>query len=315
MRTKGFLSGVAVGAGLVYFLDPEKGDLRRTRARERIEQALDEMMGGEAGVPPTPDRSEQLRLRREAAITQRYGSRLGDIIGLEAANLRGNREPLSRSAPDVLVGVAGGILALYGLTRRGPIASALRALGAGLLASSVRETRPRVGPARRDRRRTVDIQKTIHIEAPVEQVYAFWTNYQNFPLFMSNIREIQDLGGGRSHWLVSGPGGAPIEWDAVLTEQVPNERIAWRSEPGSMLDNAGVIRFRPETNGTRVDLRFCYNPPIGGAGQAVAELLGADPRAKLNEDLGRLKALLEGTVRSDSHGQEPGSRVRDHDRG
>jgi uncharacterized membrane protein len=312
MRTRGCLSGVAVGAGLVYFLDPEKGDLRRSRARERIEQTLDEIMGAEPRTGPAPDRTEGLRLRREAAITQRYGSRLGDITGLEAANLRGSN-PHTRTASDVLVRIAGGMLALYGLTRRGPLARALRAVGAGLLASSVRESRPRIGPARRDRRRTVDIQKTIHIEAPVEQVYAFWTNYQNFPLFMSNIRQIQDLGGGRSHWLVSGPGGAPIEWDAVLTEQVLNERIAWRSEPGSMLDNAGVIRFRPETNGTRVDLRFCYNPPIGGAGQAVAELLGADPRAKLNEDLGRLKALLEGTVRSDGHGQEPGSRVREHD--
>ena len=313
MRTRGFLSGVAVGAGLAYFLDPEKGDLRRSRARGRIEQAFDEMTGAEPGAGAVLDRTERLRLRREAAITQRYGSRLGDITGLEAANLRTSRNPHARGASDLLVRIAGGILALYGLTRRGPLAGALRAVGAGLLASSVRESRPRIGSARRDRRRTVDIQKTIHIEAPVEQVYAFWTNYQNFPLFMSNIRQIQDLGSGRSHWLVSGPGGAPIEWDAVLTEQVPNERIAWRSEPGSMLDNAGVIRFRPETNGTRVDLRFCYNPPIGGAGQAVAELLGADPRAKLNEDLGRLKALLEGTVRSDSHGQEPGSRVRDHD--
>jgi uncharacterized membrane protein len=315
MRTRGFLSGVAVGAGLVYFLDPEKGDLRRSQARARIEQALDEMTGAGPGEASAPDRGERLRLRREAAITQRYGSRLGDIMGLEAANLGGGQGPRSRGAPDVLVGLAGGMMALYGLTRRGPIASALRAVGAGLMASSVREKRPRVGTARRDRRRTVDIQKTIHIVAPVEQVYAFWTNYQNFPLFMSNIREIRDLGGGRSHWLVSGPGGAPIEWNAVLTEQVPNERIAWRSEPGSMLDNAGVIRFRTESNGTRVDLRFCYNPPIGGAGQAVAELLGADPRAKLNEDLGRLKALLEGTARSDTHGQEPGSRVRDHERG
>src|SRR5205809_1073472 len=86
MRTRGFLSGVAVGAGLVYFLDPEKGDLRRSQARERIEQALDEMMGGEPGASPAPDRTERLRLRREGAITQRYGSRLGDITGLEAAN-------------------------------------------------------------------------------------------------------------------------------------------------------------------------------------------------------------------------------------
>jgi uncharacterized membrane protein len=106
---------------------------------------------------------------------------------------------------------------------------------------------------------------------------------------------VQDLGGGRSHWVVSGPGGVPIEWDSVLTEQVPGESIAWRSRPGSMLENAGAVRFTPDGAGTRVDLRFCYNPPAGSAGQVVAELLGADPRAKLNEDLGRLKALLEGS--------------------
>jgi uncharacterized membrane protein len=73
-----------------------------------------------------------------------------------------------------------------------------------------------------------------------------------------------------------------------------------------MLENAGVVRFRPEGEGTRVDLRFCYFPPAGGAGQAVAELLGADPRAKLNEDLGRLKALLEGVQESDSYGRKSG---------
>ena len=71
-----------------------------------------------------------------------------------------------------------------------------------------------------------------------------------------------------------------------------------------MLENAGVVRFKAEGEGTRVDLRFCYHPPAGGAGQAVAELLGADPRAKLNEDLGRLKSLLEGANRSEGHGGE-----------
>ena len=96
----------------------------------------------------------------------------------------------------------------------------------------------------------------------------------------------------------------PIEWNAVITEQVPGEILAWRSRPGSMLENAGTVRFRPEGSGTRVDLRLCYSPPAGGAGQAVAELLGADPRAKLNEDLGRLKALLEGANRSETHGRE-----------
>ena len=60
-------------------------------------------------------------------------------------------------------------------------------------------------------------------------MYEFWTDYENFPLFMSNVREVRDLGGGRSHWVVRGPGGLPIEWDAVLTEQVPGEILAWRS--------------------------------------------------------------------------------------
>jgi uncharacterized membrane protein len=155
-----------------------------------------------------------------------------------------------------------------------------------------------------DRRRAVDIQKTLHIDAPLEQVYAFWSNYENFPLFMSHVREVEDLGAGRSRWRVSGPGGVPIEWNAVLTQQGPNDVIAWRSEPGSTLENAGIIRFASTGRGTRVDLRFCYHPPAGGAGQAVAELLGSDPRNKLNEDLGRMKALLEATHRSETHGEE-----------
>jgi uncharacterized membrane protein len=127
---------------------------------------------------------------------------------------------------------------------------------------------------------------------------------------MSNVREIEDLGGGRSRWIVSGPGGVPIEWEAVLTERIPGDLIAWRSQPGSMLENAGVVRFTPERGGTRVDLRFCYYPPAGGAGRAVTELLGADPRAKMNEDLGRLKALLEGSTRSETTRSETNEEPR-----
>jgi uncharacterized membrane protein len=152
----------------------------------------------------------------------------------------------------------------------------------------------------------VDIQKTLYVEAPVERVFAFWSHYDNFPLFMSNVREVSDLGGQRSRWVVSGPGGVPVEWNAVLTERDENRLLAWRSEPGSMLENAGVIRFAREGTGTRIEFRFSYNPPAGRAGRAMAEFFGADPRARMNEDLGRLKTLLESTVRSDWHGEEPG---------
>lgn len=294
MRTRGLVTGMALGAGLAYFLDPERGAERRRRWRARLEQALEGSsdVGFPGGMEMAPG---------GLAGVWHYGSRQGDIHGLEAANLAGRRG--ASQTPDLLLRAAGGALAVFGLTRRGAVAAAARTIGAGMLATHVGERAARRG----DRRRTVDIQKTILIDAPVAQVYAFWSSYENFPLFMSNVREIEDLGGGRSRWVVSGPGGLPIEWQAVVTEQVPGELIAWRSEPGSMLENAGVVRFRPDSGGTRVDLRLCYQPPAGGGGGAVSELLGADPRAKMNEDLGRLKALLEGTTRSELHGQEPES--------
>ncbi|MGH7526226.1 MAG: SRPBCC family protein [Gemmatimonadales bacterium] len=290
MRAPRFLSGMAVGAGLVYFLDPERGEARRARLEQRLEGALDTMGRRKPGEIHDAAADDQ------SPVARRYGSRLGDISGLEAAHLPNAGGFRISASSETLIRVAGGILVLYAFARRGRLASVVRTVGAGMLASGTRGWRPTALPAGRDRRRTVDIQKTLHIDAPIGQVYAFWSDYENFPLFMSNVREVRDLGGGRSRWTVKGPGGVPIEWEAVLTEQAPNDRIAWRSEPGSMLENAGVIRFRPEADGTRIDLRFCYQPPAGGAGQAVAELLGSDPRAKLNEDLGRLKALLEATA-------------------
>jgi uncharacterized membrane protein len=236
----------------------------------------------------------------------RYGSRIGDLQGLGAATLSPTGEATADSAFAAALRMAGAALALYGLIRRGAWGGVLKTLGTGMVVSSAgKESLFATSIPGVDRRRVVDIQKTLYIEAPVDQVYSFWSNYENFPLFMSHVREVEDLGGGRSRWSVSGPGGVPIEWQAMLTQQTPEEVIAWRSEPGSMLENAGIIRFSTSGNGTRVDLRFCYRPPAGGAGQAVVELLGSDPRAKLNEDLGRMKALLEATTtRSESHGKE-----------
>lgn len=296
MGTKMFIGGVAVGAGLVYLLDPEEGELRRERLSKRFRPLLDEVHHMlEAGSPQT------LSFR-----PQSYGSRIGDLEGLSEATLRPTEGEEATSNPrGTALKVAGGLLALYGLTRRGTLATMLRTLGTGLLLDSARRgTLSLPGVSTADRRRAVDIQKTLYIDAPIDQVYAFWSNYENFPLFMSHVRAVEDLGGGRSHWSVSGPGGLPIEWSAVVTQQSPDEVLAWRSEAGSMLENAGIIRFAPSGSGTRVNLRFCYHPPAGGAGEAVAQLLGSDPRAKVNEDLGRMKSLLEATTRSGTHGKE-----------
>ncbi len=273
MSAKHFMGGAAVGAGLVYFLDPERGQARRGRVRARL--------GSPRSAPP-------------------YGARLGDLEGLEAANLarRGSRTDLAGLARAVA-----GALAAYGLVRRGRRGTLLRTLGLGIAAA----VPPRPALPLGERRRTVDIQKSLHIDAPIDRVYAFWTAYDNFPLFVANVREVQDLGGGRSRWTLTGPGRQPLEWDAVVTGREENALLAWRSEPGSILDNAGAIRFSPDGSGTRIDVRFCYSPPTGRAGRAVSEFFGGDPRTRLNENLARLKSLLETTTRSDSFGQEPRS--------
>jgi uncharacterized membrane protein len=292
--TKTFLSGITVGAGLAYFLDPERGSARREQLAERLaplwddaRQALQSRTGGSplAGV-------------------MRYGDRIGDLPGMGAVTLESSPGRFTPAGGASALRMAGIVLGMYGLLRRGALGAVLRTVATGMLARAAGHYGSGSLGLGSDRRRAVDIQKTLHIDAPVEQVYAFWSNYENFPLFMSHVREVEDLGSGRSHWSVKGPGGLPIEWNATLTQQTPNEVMAWRSEAGSMLENAGMIRFTPSGTGTRVDLRLCYHPPVGGAGQAVAELLGSDPRGKLNEDLGRMKALLEATTRSESHGKE-----------
>jgi uncharacterized membrane protein len=291
--TKTFVSGVTVGAGLVYFLDPERGSIRREQLSRRLAPLIGEARQGLAG-----------RATLSSPGVLRYGQRVGDLQGLGAAGLGQSEESFPGEAIGSALRMAGAALALYGLIRRGAWGGLLRTVGTGLLVSSAGQESFLGALPTRDRRRVVDIQKTLYIEAPLDQVYAFWSNYENFPLFMSHVREVEDLGQGRSRWSVSGPGGVPIEWHASLTQQTPNEVIAWRSEPASMLENAGIIRFSSKGTGTRVDLRFCYLPPAGGAGRAVAELLGSDPRAKLNEDLGRMKALLEATTGSQTHGKK-----------
>jgi uncharacterized membrane protein len=101
--------------------------------------------------------------------------------------------------------------------------------------------------------------------------------------------------------VVTGPGDRPVAWTAVVTAWEAPRLLAWRSEEGAILEHAGVVRFTPEGSGTRIDFRFCYSPPPGREGRALAEFFSADPRARVNEDFGRLKALLESTPRSEYH--------------
>ncbi len=148
----------------------------------------------------------------------------------------------------------------------------------------------------------VHFDKSIHIEAPVEEVYGYWENFENFPKFMTHLKEVRQLGDGRSHWVAAGPGGISVPWDAAITEQRENQLLAWHSVPGSLVRTEGVVRFDKDRDGsTRVSVRMCYCPPAGVVGHAVAWLFGADPKSEMDDDLVRMKSLIE-TGKTRAHG-------------
>lgn len=195
-------------------------------------------------------------------------------------------------ATRLLVGAAGGALAIAGAERRDIFGGALGLAGIALLSRSLTNMplRDVIGAGDRG----ITIQKAINIAEPIDEVFAFFTNYENFPRFMSHVREVRDTGDNMSHWRVDGPAGVPVEWDAVLTAVEPNELIAWASAPGSLVENAGVIRFWDNQDGTvHVDIKMEYKPPAGVIGHAVAKALGADPRKEMDDDLARAKTYLE----------------------
>jgi uncharacterized membrane protein len=194
----------------------------------------------------------------------------------------------------VLAGLAGGALAAYALSQRDAVSLALGAVGVGLLTRGVTnmEMKRLVGVGAG--RRAVEIQKNINIAAPLKDVYEFWCNFENFPGFMSNVREVRDSGNGRSHWVVSGPAGLPVEWDAVITKQIPNELLAWKSVEGAAVESTGIIHFaRNEDGTTAVDIKLSYNPPAGAIGHVVATLFGSDPKREMDEDLMRMQSFIE----------------------
>lgn len=204
-----------------------------------------------------------------------------------------------------LAGATGVGLALYGAKRRDGVGALLALAGVGLLLRAVTNLgTPRLAGAGAGRR-AVDIRKSITVDAPVDAVYAFWDNYENFPGFMANVRQIEGAG-DRCRWTVKGPGGVDLDFDAVVTRREPNRCLAWETVPGSAVDHGGEVVFQPNADGTTTaHVRFSYNPPAGAVGHAVAWLFGADPKREMDEDLARMKRLVEQQGRAS--GTEPGA--------
>lgn len=137
--------------------------------------------------------------------------------------------------------------------------------------------------------------KSVTINKSPEELYKFWRNFENLPQFMNHLESVQVLDDGRSHWVAKGPAGTTIEWDAEITEDIPNELIAWRSLEGADVENSGSVRFEraPVDRGTIVRVEIEYSPPAGALGAAVAKLFGEEPEQQMKGDLHRFKQVME----------------------
>jgi uncharacterized membrane protein len=158
------------------------------------------------------------------------------------------------------------------------------------------------------------VKRSISVNRPADALYAFWRDFQNLPQFMYHLQSVRVFGPTRSHWVVKGPGDQPIEWDSEVTEDRPNELIAWRTLPGSGIHHGGSVSFepRPGARGTIVRVTLEYRPPGGMAGRALASLLNRAPEQQVADDLRRFKQIMETgeVVRSDATPEGSGQIVQ-----
>jgi len=132
------------------------------------------------------------------------------------------------------------------------------------------------------------IEKSIEVEAPPSAVYNQWTQFETFPEFMDGVKSVTQIGDDRLHW-VAEIAGKEKEWDALITEQVPDQRIVWTSEGGAY--NTGFVTFQPvDENRTTVTLRIDYDPE--GLAESTGDALGFVGR-RVEGDLKRFREFIE----------------------
>jgi len=176
------------------------------------------------------------------------------------------------------------------------------AAGLAYLAYRQRDIDPRPAdsaPARTARhRRSGDyaiVGRTVTIDRPRVELYAYWRDFSNLPRFMENIEAVLPAGDQTWRWSISAPAGRTVEVVTRLIDEVAGESLAWRSTEDSQIDTEGRITFReaPSGRGTEVEAELAYKPPAGELGRWIAKLFQKEPAIQGRRDLKRLKMLME----------------------
>ncbi len=137
------------------------------------------------------------------------------------------------------------------------------------------------------------VQESIEVQAPLEDVFSYWSNFENFSNFMSNVEEVRMTGEDTSHWSVKGPLGKSVRFDAKTTQMDPERGIGWNTVGGEVM-TSGEARFEEVAPGrTRIEVTMNYSDPPGGKlGEAVANVL-SNPERNLREDLQNFAKIVE----------------------
>ncbi|WP_118134434.1 SRPBCC family protein [Oceanicella sp. SM1341] len=182
-------------------------------------------------------------------------------------------------------------------------------LGTGLLAAGAvtfwhhsRQPRPPVPPdsapgrtSRQGRYGDYAVSgRSVTINRPRGEVYAFWRDFSNLSRFMSNVAAVKTEG-DLTTWTIAAPAGRTVTVRTRIVSERENEEIVWRSVEGSDIDTEGKVSFRdaPGGRGTEVEAVIAYVPPVGRLGQMIAKLFGREPRIQGRHELKRLKMLME----------------------
>jgi uncharacterized membrane protein len=140
------------------------------------------------------------------------------------------------------------------------------------------------------------IERSTVVLATLSDVYNMWANFENFPLFMPRLKSVTKTGEASSHWVMEGPLGTDLEWEAQTTAMESNRRIAWSSLPGSTVTTSGQVSFRElGPNETEVTVRMGYDLTGGPVVETAAQVL-SNPEDVVQESLRRFKEHMEHTA-------------------
>ena len=223
------------------------------------------------------------------------------------------RRSVDLGQPERVVSTAaGGLLLLYGLRNPTPARLLLGMVGLGLIyqgaagrnvIESVRTGQPLVAEPNGLR-----VKKSVTVNRPRAEIYEYWRNLENLPRFMTHVRSVQRHGDGRSHWVVAGPRGTVLKFDAQITVDRPGEMIGWQTLPGAAVQHRGYVKFldAPGGRGTEVHVALEYEPPLGQAGKLLSSLMAPVTEQQIQEQIRNFKHIMEAGEIPTTRGQSSG---------